>query len=56
MKKKFNNEDLDYLNGRINRLSKKFGELEDLFYKWNRGIVEEIDEIKKVHKVGVKRK
>lgn len=47
MKKKFKNEDLKYLNGRIDRLCKRFRELEDLIFKWKREDKKDINELKK---------
>ena len=37
---------LRYIDGRIDRLFKRFNELEDLIYKWKREDAEEIDKLK----------
>jgi len=40
MKRTFKNNDLTYLNGRIDRLFKELRRLEDLLFKWGRKYME----------------
>ena len=54
MKRRFDNEDLKYLNGRINRLFRKFRSFETLFYNWMKKNNEEFDKLNQKEKEGVK--
>jgi len=47
MKRKFDNEDLRYLNGRIDRVFKEIRKLEDLVFKWKREDSVKIDKLEK---------
>jgi len=40
MKRSFKEEDLKYLNGRIDRLWKKANKIEDLLFKWGKKYME----------------
>lgn len=45
MKRVFNDEDLQYLNRKLNKLWKKVRELEDLLFKWGNKYLE-LEELK----------
>ena len=47
MKRKFDNDDLRYLNGRIDRVFKEIRKLEDLVFKWKREDSVKIDKLEK---------
>ena len=48
MKKKPEDLTLEYINGRIDRLHKKFRKIEDLLFKWKREDRKDIDKLMKM--------
>ncbi len=49
-KRKPEDLDLEYLNGRIDRLHQKFNEFSAMFWKWKKEDRDDIDELKKTRR------